>query len=86
LTLSELKAGKSYMFPEHQNDDLFLVREMRLRDHDRDGVISWREWNLYIHYYREMRKHWNALKEQGAENPERVPGDDDVLTYKQFAQ
>lgn len=59
ITRENLKAMQPILFPYHQANDELIVREMRLRDYNRDGKIDVEEHMSYTWHYNYMVSFWN---------------------------
>jgi len=62
ITMENLKAMQPILFPDDMANDELIIREMRLRDYDRDGKIDMHEHISYIWNHDLMRRFWNFVK------------------------
>lgn len=69
ITRENLKAMQPILFPEDQANDELIIREMRLRDYDRDGKIDVDEHISYIWHYNYMVSFWNQVKGYESDKP-----------------
>jgi hypothetical protein len=69
------------LFPNDQANDELIIREMRLRDYDRDGKIDMHEHISYLYNHDKMRRFWNFVKGYEAE---RIIDADDRISKEEF--
>lgn len=81
ITRENLKAMQPILFPEDQANDELIVREMRLRDYNRDGKIDVEEHMSYTWHYNYMVSFWNSVKGHEKDKPIDLS---EIMTREEF--